>query len=50
MTIWSDGFHVRERDGRVLLLRADDPMLEDEEWFALIEELTRERVPALRAA
>lgn len=48
MTIWSDGFHVRERDGRVLLLRADDPLMDDEEWFALIEQLKRERVPALR--
>jgi sarcosine oxidase subunit beta len=48
MTIWSDGFHFRERDGRVLLLRSDDPPMDDEEWFALVEQLARERIPALR--
>jgi glycine/D-amino acid oxidase-like deaminating enzyme len=48
MTIWSDGFHFRERDGRVLLLWSDDPLVEDDAWFAHVERLTRERIPSLR--
>jgi sarcosine oxidase subunit beta len=49
MTIWADdGFHLRVRDGRVLLLWPDSPPVNDEAWFARVERFTRERVPLLR--
>ena len=49
MTIWAgDWFHLRKRDGRVLLLWPDDPPVDDEEWLAEVLRMTRERVPALR--
>ena len=49
MTIWSgDWFHLRVRDGRVLLLWPDDPPIDDDAWFAEVLRMTRERVPALR--
>ncbi|HEX8155618.1 MAG TPA: FAD-dependent oxidoreductase [Thermoanaerobaculia bacterium] len=49
MTIWSeDWFHLRVRDGRVLLLWPDDPPLADDAWLAEVLRLTRERVPVLR--
>jgi sarcosine oxidase subunit beta len=48
MTIWADdGFHLRVRDGRVLLLWPDSPPIDDEAWFAQIERFTRQRVPSL---
>ena len=54
MTIWvSDGFHLRVRDGRVLLLlpepeapRFDTPV--DEAWVSRVVAAARERVPLLR--
>jgi sarcosine oxidase subunit beta len=49
MTIWADdGYHLRMRDGRALLLWPDDPVIDDEQWFARIARFTRERVPPLR--
>lgn len=50
MTIWvSDGFHLRVRDGRVLLLQPHDPAsINDEAWCAMVESAARERVPILR--
>lgn len=49
MTIWADdGFHLRVRDGRVLLLWPDSPPIDDEAWHARIEQFTRERLPPLR--
>jgi len=56
MTIFTeDGFHLRVRDGRVLLLRpADLPAADpfstefDEGWLAGIAERTRARIPALK--
>ncbi len=49
MTIWAgDWYHVRVRDGRVLLLWPDDPPIDDEAWLAEVLRMTRERVPALR--
>lgn len=48
MTIWSaDWFHLRVRDGRVLLLWPDDPPLDDEAWLAEVLRMTRERMPAV---
>ncbi|HEX6178641.1 MAG TPA: FAD-dependent oxidoreductase [Thermoanaerobaculia bacterium] len=48
MTIWaSDGFHTRVRDGRVLLLRPDDPP-DDDRWLPDLIESAHERIPALR--
>lgn len=48
MTIWADdGYHLRMRDGRALLLLPDATCLEDS-WLARVAALTRERVPALR--
>ncbi|MBV9495441.1 MAG: FAD-binding oxidoreductase [Acidobacteria bacterium] len=48
MTIWcDDGYHLRMRDGRALLLLPDDDCLENG-WLARVEQLTRERVPPLR--
>jgi sarcosine oxidase subunit beta len=58
MTIWlEDGFHLRVRDGRVLLLlpaehASRDPFdcSFDEAWLARVVGLARERVPCLREA
>jgi sarcosine oxidase subunit beta len=48
MTIWSgDWYHLRVRDGRVLLLWPDDPVIDDDEWLARVMEMTRARVPCL---
>jgi len=48
MTIWSgDWFHLRVRDGRVLLLWPDDPPVDDDAWLAAVLRKTRERVPRL---
>jgi sarcosine oxidase subunit beta len=54
MTIWvGDGFHLRVRDGRVLLLlpepeapRWDTPV--DDAWVERVRAAARERVPAVR--
>jgi sarcosine oxidase subunit beta len=49
MTVWAgDWFHLRVRDGRVLLLWPDDPPVDDEAWLVRTLALTRERVPVLR--
>jgi sarcosine oxidase subunit beta len=46
MTIWAgDWYHVRVRDGRVLLLWPDDPPYEH--WLAWVRRLTHERMPCL---
>lgn len=58
MTIFvGDGFHLRVRDGRVLLLWPDEPRTEDpfetsveEEWLAQVAAKARARVPCLRDA
>jgi sarcosine oxidase subunit beta len=58
MTIFcDDGFHLRVRDGRVLLLRPDTPAGDDpfdatvqEEWVDDVLRRARERVPCLRDA
>jgi sarcosine oxidase subunit beta len=58
MTIFvGDGFHLRVRDGRVLLLWPDDPRAEDpfdagfdEEWLTTVVSKARARVPCLREA
>jgi sarcosine oxidase, subunit beta len=48
MTIWAgDWYHLRVRDGRVLLLWPDDPVLDDDEWLARVLEMTRRRMPCL---
>jgi len=48
MTIWSgDWYHIRVRDGRVLLLWPDDPP-SDETWYDELLRMTNERVPILR--
>ena len=48
MTIWAgDWYHFRVRDGRVLLLWPDDPLVSDEEWLARVTQWTRERAPSL---
>jgi sarcosine oxidase, subunit beta len=50
MTIWADdGYHLRVRDGRVLLLWPEDPPMEREAWLARVRAFTDERVPCLRA-
>jgi sarcosine oxidase subunit beta len=52
MTIFADGFHLRVRDGRALLLWPD-PAAEgfdtavDPAWLDTVEEMARRRVPAL---
>ena len=47
MTIWAaDWYHLRVRDGRVLLLWPDDPP--DPHWLASVRRMTAERVPLLR--
>lgn len=56
LTIWcDDGFHLRVRDGRVLLLRPTDGNPRDpfdtsveEPWLDTLEVRARSRVPALR--
>jgi sarcosine oxidase subunit beta len=49
MTVWAgDWYHLRVRDGRVLLLWPDDPPIDDEAWRDEVLRLTRERVPMLR--
>jgi sarcosine oxidase subunit beta len=58
MTIWvDDGFHVRVRDGRVLVLMPtpgdpSDPMSVrvDPAWVAAVTSIARERLPILREA
>jgi sarcosine oxidase subunit beta len=46
MTIWAgDWYHVRVRDGRVLLIWPDDPPYEH--WLAWVLRLTHERIPCL---
>jgi sarcosine oxidase subunit beta len=55
MTIFvGDGFHLRVRDGRVLLLRPDEPRTEDpfdasveDEWVSEVVRRARECVPCL---
>lgn len=47
MTIWSgDWYHLRVRDGRVLLLWPDDPPWPH--WLARVRRMTHERMPMLR--
>jgi sarcosine oxidase subunit beta len=49
MTIWAgDWYHLRARDGRVLLLWPDDPVIDDEQWLARVVEMTHARMPCLR--
>jgi sarcosine oxidase subunit beta len=56
MTVFAgDGFHLRVRDGRVLLLWPDDPRAEnpydtrvDETWLAEVVRRAHARVPCLR--
>jgi sarcosine oxidase, subunit beta len=58
MTIWAgDGFHVRVRDGRVLLLQPSPGVPEasfdtrvDAEWVDRVERVAHARVPVLRRA
>jgi sarcosine oxidase, subunit beta len=58
MTIWAgDGFHVRVRDGRVLLLQPSPGVPEapfdtrvDAEWVDGVERVAHARVPVLRRA
>jgi sarcosine oxidase, subunit beta len=46
MTVWAgDWYHVRVRDGRVLLVWPDDPPYEH--WLAWVLRLTHERLPCL---
>ncbi|MDQ3283047.1 MAG: FAD-binding oxidoreductase, partial [Acidobacteriota bacterium] len=46
MTIWSgDWYHLRVREGRVLLLWPDDPPFPH--WLWYVQRMTRERVPCL---
>ncbi len=48
MTVWAgDWFHIRVRDGRVLLLWPDDPPIDDDAWREEVLRLTRMRVPML---
>ncbi len=47
MTIWSgDWYHVRVRDGRVLILWPDDPP-DDTKWLRELNRRTEERMPIL---
>ena len=49
MTIWAgDWYHLRVRDGRVLLLWPDDPVIDDDAWLQTVVEKTRARMPCLR--
>jgi len=46
MTIWAaDWFHLRKRDGRVLLLWPDEPCVDD--WLDRVRTMARARVPRL---
>lgn len=48
MTIWAgDWYHLRVRDGRVLLLWPDDPVLDDDAWLDEVVRKTRARMPCL---
>ncbi len=48
MTIWAgDGFHIRVRDGRVMLVWPDNPP-DDGAWMERVLRFTHERVPLLR--
>lgn len=48
MTIWSgDWYHLRVRDGRVLLLWPDDPVIDDTAWREQVLSKTRLRMPCL---
>lgn len=48
MTIWiRDWFHLRERDGRVLLLWPDDPPVADDAWLDAVMMMTRDRAAPL---
>ena len=48
MTIWvGDAFHVRVRDGRVMLVWPDSPP-DDDRWMETVLRWTRERLPLLR--
>ena len=57
MTIFvEDGFHLRVRDDRVLMLWPDDPLANDpadtsipESWFGEIGRRSARRIPAIRA-
>lgn len=50
MTIWSgDWFHFRVRDGRILLLWPDEPLLADDQWEETVLRFARERVPRIGA-
>lgn len=58
MTIFcDDGFHLRVRDGRVLLLQPDEPAGDDpyhaeveDGWVDAVTRRARERIPCLRGA
>jgi sarcosine oxidase, subunit beta len=57
MTIFEDGFHLRVRDGRVMLLFPDEPDVADpfdqsveEAWVVAVEEMARRHVPCLEEA
>ncbi|HLM57102.1 MAG TPA: FAD-binding oxidoreductase [Pyrinomonadaceae bacterium] len=58
MTIWADdGFHLRVRDGRVMLLMPDEPRGADpfdttveDEWLEGVFRVAGERVPCLKGA
>ncbi len=48
MTIWAgDAFHIRVRDGRVMLVWPDNPP-DDDVWLDRVIEFAHKRVPALR--
>ena len=48
MTVWAgDWYHFRVRDGRVLLLWPDDPLIDDDAWLEEVKRFTRERAPRL---
>lgn len=58
MTIFcDDGFHLRVRDGRVLLLQPDEPAVDDpyhaeveDDWVGTVTRRAHERIPCLRGA
>ena len=48
MTVWAgDWYHLRVRDGRVLLLWPDDPVIDDDAWLDEVIRMTRARMPCL---
>lgn len=48
MTIWAgDWYHLRVRDGRVLLLWPDDPVIDDDAWLEHVLRMTHARMPCL---